>query len=183
MKSIQLFPVYIKVPLFSVFLFLTNFVETPFVSLIRLAHSFPRSHGYMSVSIRRSIRAVNMGKRCSADVCKTNYDSEKQKNKKAKLDAKIRLFSFPSDPAKRTAWVSALPNVLEKVTKNMGVCEKHWPPNLPTIRVKGHDLPLNPPSIWSVPDSFCKQHKSHDRAVMDRGIDAESRRSIHICAW
>ena len=60
----------------------------------------------------------------------------------------------------------------------MGVCEKHWPPKFRTIRVKGHDFPLNPPSIWSVPDSFCRQHKSRDRLVKNRGIDAESRGRI-----
>ena len=35
----------------------------------------------------------------------------------------------------------------------MGVCEKHWPPNFPTIRMKVHDFSLNPPSTWSVPDA------------------------------
>ena len=44
--------------------------------------------------------------------------------------------------------------------------------------MKGHDLPLNPPSIWIVPDSFCRQHKSRDKLVKNRGIDAESRGSI-----
>ena len=120
-----------------------------------------------------------MRKSCSADVCKTNYGSEKKKRKKSNLNVqRIRVFSFPKDPNRSTAWVSALPNVLQKVTNNMGVCEKHWPLNFPTIRVKGHDLPLNPPSIWSVPDSFCRQHKSRDRLVKNRGIDAESRGSI-----
>ena len=70
MKSIQLFPVYIIVPLFSVFLFLTNFVETPFVSLIRLAHSFPCSHGYMSVSIRIKILGItrNLNRLCDFSI-------------------------------------------------------------------------------------------------------------------
>ena len=99
-----------------------------------------------------------MGKSCSSDVCKTNYDSEKKKRKKSNLNVqKIRVFSFPKDPNRRTAWVSALPNVLQKVTNNMGVCENHWPPNFPTIIVKGHDLPLNPPSIWSVPDAYASR--------------------------
>ena len=74
--------------------------------------------------------------------------------------------------------INALPNKVENLTDYMGICEKHWPPNFPTVRVKGHDLPLNPPSVWSVPDSFYRQLKSPDRDVKKRCIDVESRRSF-----
>ena len=129
------------------------------------------------VAVRRSSSELNTRKSCSFDVCKTNYDSEKKKRKKSNLnEQKICVFSFPTDPNRRTAWVSAFSNVLRKVTNNMGVCKKHWPPYFLTIRVKGHDFLLYPPSIWNAPDSFCRQHKSRDRLVKSRSI--ESRGSI-----
>ena len=84
----------------------------------------------------------------------------------------MRVFGFgPKDSDKRISWINAL-----NVTDYMGICEKHWSSTFPTVRVKGHDLPLIPPSVWSVPDSFCRQ--SPDRDVKKRCIDAEPRRSF-----
>ena len=124
-----------------------------------------------------------MPKKCCADLCKTNYESTTKKRKKCSKsneprDVNCRVFSFPKDSVRRIAWINALPNVIHNITDYMGVCEKHWPPNFPTVRVKGHDLPRDPPSIWSVPDSFCRQLKSPVRDIKKRGIDSESRRNV-----
>ena len=95
---------------------------------------------------------------------------------KEERDRKVSIFSLPKDPVRRTAWINSLPNVIEDLTDYMGICEKHWLPNYPTTRI--NNLPLNSPSVWNVTDSFCKQLKCLDRDVKNRGVDAESRRSV-----
>ena len=44
----------------------------------------------------------------------------------------------PWGAASRKAWINALPNKIDKVTKYIGVCEKHWPPDYEFFNRKGH---------------------------------------------
>ena len=53
-------------------------------------------------------------------------------------------------PAERELWIRSLPNVLTcKISKNIGVCEKHFPPDCPRIKKPGGRLvPAVPPSSF-----------------------------------
>ena len=66
----------------------------------------------------------------------------------------------------------ALPNVIENVSKYIGICEKHWPVGFPKVRKKGADRPLDPPSLFeNVPHSYLRQTiASPDRQVKKRKV-------------
>ena len=58
------------------------------------------------------------------------------------------------------------------------MCVKHWPPNYKTKPKKGHQVPVHPPSVFSLPKSCARQTApttSQDIAV--RKVDSESRAS------
>ena len=80
-----------------------------------------------------------MPRKCSVDVCKSNYASETEK---------VKVHSFPlDDPVELTNWVNAIPNILpEPITKNMAVCVKHWPPGYKTKPKNRRHVPVDPPS-------------------------------------
>ena len=65
----------------------------------------------------------------------------------------VNIFSyFPSDHDERLRWIKALPNAnlrVEDITKNMGICEKHWPSNVPKQLCGRHLCPSVPPSCFS----------------------------------
>ena len=59
----------------------------------------------------------------------------------------------------------------------MVVCVKHWPPKYETYKKKGHHVPVNPPSVFSVPITFARQMIfSPPRKIESRKVDAASRR-------
>ena len=111
-----------------------------------------------------------MPKKCSVGNCRGNYTSESEK---------VTVFSFPTDENERKRWLNALPNIIppEHVTKNMGVCCRHWPPDARTKSVKGHKIPIDPPELFDVPQTFVKQVQSRDRDVDSRRISFEIRSS------
>ena len=75
---------------------------------------------------------------------------------------KITVYGFPTDPVECDTWVNALPNKIEKVTKFIGVCRKHWPVHFEKITKKGSERPLYPPSLFpDIPDSFRPQIGFH----------------------
>ena len=58
----------------------------------------------------------------------------------------------------------------------MVVCIKHWPPNYPTYNKEGHQIPVDPPSVFSVPNTFSRQVQTvTPRNITERQIDSESR--------
>lgn len=67
-------------------------------------------------------RYLKMPRKCSAGYCKGNYSS---------TNTKVRVYGFPTDTEECNRWLAALPNKIEKVTKNMGICQAHWPPDTP----------------------------------------------------
>ena len=66
-----------------------------------------------------------MGRKCSVWGCFGNYDA----------DTKCTVYSFPTDIDERQEWIDALPNNTKAkvtgITKYMGICQFHWPPNAP----------------------------------------------------
>ena len=57
-------------------------------------------------------------------------------------------------------------------------CIKHWPSNYRSYSKKGHQIPVDPLSIFSVHSSFVPQTRSVPRKVKDTKNDSESRSSV-----
>ena len=115
-----------------------------------------------------------MPRKCSLGGCKENYRGASEKR---------TVHQFPKDPEERRLWCSALPNILDynKVTRNMGVCDIHWPASAPKQRFPGGAIrPTVPPSIFpSLPQSFQHQTASKKpRQVARRGLSLSSRNAI-----
>ena len=90
-----------------------------------------------------------MVRKCCVGSCKSQYGSQKES---------VKWHNFPSDPTERARWINSLSNILpDGATDKMVVCVKHWPPNYETYKKKGHHVPVNPPSVFSVPSSFARQ--------------------------
>ena len=93
-----------------------------------------------------------MPSRCCVGGCKSNYDEEIERTGEV-----VPVFSFPSLKdriRKRKQWFVSLPNVVED-TKCKRICTKHWPVGFATINRTGHKVPLNPPSVFKLPSSYC----------------------------
>ena len=86
-----------------------------------------------------------MGRKCSVPGCKTGYTSAN-----VIRTAKLSVYGFPKDPNELQKWLSRLPNEIsaDSVTRNMGVCSLHWPPDVPLMRRARHMVPSIPPSIF-----------------------------------
>ena len=91
-----------------------------------------------------------------------------------KVKEKVKMYPFPSDPESRQMWDNTLPNKLTEVI----VCIKHWPENHETFMKKGKVRPVNPPSEFEVPKSFCIQSASKSpRNIAQRKFDQVSKLS------
>ena len=113
-----------------------------------------------------------MPSRCCVGGCNSNFDSEIERTKET-----VTVFCFPSlkDPTRsRKSWFDSLPNIVED-TPSRRICEKHWPENYEKVNRTGHMVPRNPPSVFSVPASFCRQTAAQSRNVEHRSVDSESR--------
>ena len=67
-----------------------------------------------------------MGRSCSVGGCTSGFGSNKT--------FRGSVYGFPLDREnEEMAWLKALPNYIDpsRVTVNMGVCELHWPPDVP----------------------------------------------------
>ena len=105
--------------------------------------------------------------------CRSNYGENKNIPHE-----KVTTYSFPEDPTERELWIRSLPNILScKITKNVSVCEKHFPPDCQRIKKPGGYLvPAVPPSIFG--DTKCSlfvQTATPSRVPKERNITAESR--------
>ena len=64
-----------------------------------------------------------MGRKCSTvfnnKSCRSGYPND---------DGGFHVIAFPTDIVEKKRWLSKLPNVIdiESVTKNMGICLRHW---------------------------------------------------------
>ena len=76
-----------------------------------------------------------MARKCLIPSCSSNYGPRKGDSMKAKHY--VRVFRFPKKAADMKVW-----------------SVKHWPENYPTVKLRGKEGPLNPPSVWpGVPES------------------------------
>lgn len=92
-----------------------------------------------------------MGRSCSVGECKSGYGSKAYAG---------HIYGFPPDEEEKREWLSTLPNFIDPndVTKNMGVCDKHWPPGIPMKKRNKWMVPAVPPSIFDgIPASFQRQ--------------------------
>ena len=92
-----------------------------------------------------------MGRTCIAFNCSSGYKSNKT--------FKGTIHGFPDDPDERDTWVNALPNKIKitDITVNVGVCELHWPQDVPTKPKNRWRVPTVPPSLFQVDSSCCRQ--------------------------
>ena len=87
-----------------------------------------------------------MGKKCCVINCKSGYDSEKKKPDYVP----ISIYGFPKDDEERQTWIDQLPksNLSElTVTKNMGVCRKHFREDVRMRKQGDKFLPAEPPEL------------------------------------
>lgn len=83
-----------------------------------------------------------MGRKYCVGGCRSNDDREK-----------VSVYGFPtSDVDKLQRWLSVLPNVIDpkSVTRNMGVCAKHWEADAPMEKVNGKFRPSSPPDVFTL---------------------------------
>ena len=92
---------------------------------------------------------------------------------------KVRVFQFPIDEKEKELWIASLPNFGlsgDNISKNMGVCELHWPKNYSTKKSRRWKVPTNPPSVFDVPASCSRQTAPTKlREVLERVVSADSR--------
>ncbi len=116
-----------------------------------------------------------MPRKCSVGGCTSNYV------RKGVPTEKVTVYGFPSDEVERQRWISAMPNILPKVTPTMGVCRLHFPRDVKMKRIKGHNIPVDPPSIFAgIPPSFCVQTPNHHRDLERRCVTSEKRNAMKM---
>ena len=80
---------------------------------------------------------------------RSNYDTEKET---------IKIDFFPKNAAKHDRWEIALPNILSKTpAKDILVCVQHCHVNYKNYKKKGHQVPVDPLSIFLTQKSFVLQ--------------------------
>ena len=102
---------------------------------------------YFFVTDRLNLSLGNMGRSCSVGGCTSGFGNKSFKG---------RVYGFPLDnEEQKTAWLKALPNYIDPstVTVNMGVCELHWPPDVPMRKRHRWLVPAVPPSVFSLPSN------------------------------
>ena len=88
-----------------------------------------------------------MGRKCCVIFCKSGYECEK---KKPGFVKHVPVYSFPKNDDQKREWISNLPkstNIMNitQVTKFMGVCRKHFRPDVPMRQVGNNERPAEPP--------------------------------------
>ena len=76
-----------------------------------------------------------MCRKCCVGGCSSGYDSKFNKVT-AYGFYKVTVYRFPVDATECKIWVDGLPNVIENVTDNIGICERHWSDNYPKVKKK-----------------------------------------------
>ena len=118
---------------------------------------------------RLNLSFGSMGRSCSVRGCKSGFGNKSFKG---------RVYGFPLDnEEQKTAWRKALLNYIDPstVTANMGVCELHWLPDVPMHKRHRWLFPAVPPSVFSLPSTFCPQTVQHPRDVDNRRVSSEAR--------
>ena len=87
------------------------------------------------------------------------------------------FYRFSSEKGKCQTWIDSLPDANFVWSKSKRICDVHWPPNEKFTRVKGQDVPDEPPTIFpGVPSSCLRQTAaSSSRDVNTRRVSQEAR--------
>ena len=101
--------------------------------------------------------------------CRTNYDATK-----TSPTEKHTVFGFPKSVDQQNRWVAALPKQPKcKISKTVGICAKHWHPDVEKVKVQGGaSRPIEPPSIFKE----CDVEKISPRNPTSRSVTAEARK-------
>ena len=101
--------------------------------------------------------------------CRTNYDATK-----TSPTEKHTVFGFPKSVDQQNRWVAALPKQPKcKISKTVGICAKHWHPDVEKVKVQGGaSRPIEPPSIFKE----CDVKKISPRNPTSRSVTAEARK-------
>jgi hypothetical protein len=138
---------------------------------------------------------LDMPRKCSVANCTTNYDTDSTVNL-------YHVYQMPRCPEKLKLWLSALPNIIEHVTDNMGICKKHWPENAPmekvyrsrylvgfyperykldyVLKIYFYQVPKDPPSIFLGCENSMKRQTAPtmSRNVSQRNLSLEIRAAV-----
>ena len=83
----------------------------------------------------------------NGECCRTNYAATKTKPLEGGT-----LYKFPENPDERQRWIQSLPNQSKslKITNNIRICYKHFPPDCPKKIVPAGALvpTVAPFDIW-----------------------------------
>ena len=117
-----------------------------------------------------------MPRKCSIDQCKSNYLTKNDR---------VPLYRFPKREEELNIWLHAIPNSIprESITRNMGVCRKHWPNQTVMKLVFGREVPADPPSVFvnlelDQGETVIQTKTSNSRNIEDRKISLTDRNSI-----
>ena len=106
--------------------------------------------------------------------CRSNYDETKGKEAE-----KVTVYGFPSNPEEQGRWNKNLLNLLTcEISKTIGICAKHWPPDFPKKKARGGFLiPTVPPSIFGETNRtyFPQSLVIPSRNIEGRNVTSESR--------
>ena len=85
------------------------------------------------------------------------------------------VYGFPTSKDQQGRWVAALPKEPTcGISKYVGVCEKHWHPDVEKVGVQGGTLrPTEPPSLFTS-SAVEKALSSKPRNPNERNVTAEA---------
>ena len=119
-----------------------------------------------------------MGRKCS-----TVFDGKSCNNScYVTSDNEGPIFSFPPGE-ERERWVNVLPNFIcvNKITRWMGICEKHWKPGYEYKIIPGGKKPIHPPTEFGIMHISLRRQSvdpSHSRDVGNRNVLSKERRRV-----
>ena len=97
------------------------------------------------------------------------------------------MYSFPTDPDELKGWLTSLPNntKVRKITKHVGVCQYHFPSDVPMKKPKNRfKTPAEPPSYWDQKDNpyqeipippSCRPSQRNKRSTLNSSTDLRIR--------
>ena len=104
-----------------------------------------------------------MGRKCCVTGCRSGYESRD----------KICMYRLPKDSEERERWLKSIPCDNIPQSKDIVVCEKHWPINFEKMLVYGKYRPAVPPTVFNcIPKSLVPTTISKKR-VTQRAISSK----------
>ena len=104
-----------------------------------------------------------MGRRCCVTGYKSGYETSD----------KICMYHLPKDSEERERWLKSIPRDNIPQSKDIVLCEKHWPINFEKVLVYGKYRPAVPPTVFNcIPKSLVPTTISKKR-VTQRAISSK----------